>query len=165
METIHITTREAILYFALINAAVGFFLGLIPLCFGFFRGKKKLGVLGIISSTVGGAVLGIYLVFPIIATFMWLIIDNKLARVAISIFVTLVGMSLTVFAYFRHTSGTSEGTEATGTPDMIFLALMIGGIIFSVVGVVLIAFSFWSGSGSVIEESDNAVDIETVDNG
>jgi hypothetical protein len=78
METIHLTTQEAIIYAALINAAVGFFLGLIPLCFGFFKGSKKLGILGIVCSTVGGAILGIFLSVPAVALFTWLIIrDTK----------------------------------------------------------------------------------------
>lgn len=74
MEPIHLTTQEAIIYAALINAAVGFFLGLIPLCFGFFKGRKRLGILGIVCSTVGGAILGIFLSVPAVALFTYLII-------------------------------------------------------------------------------------------
>jgi hypothetical protein len=74
MEPIHLTTQEAIIYAALINAAVGFFLGLIPLCFGFLKGRKKLGILGIVCATVGGAILGIFLSVPAVALFTYLII-------------------------------------------------------------------------------------------
>ncbi len=85
METIHLTTQEAIIYAALINAAVGFFLGLIPLCFGFFKGRKKLGILGIVCSTVGGAILGIFLSVPAVALFTWLIIrETKPATDAVT---------------------------------------------------------------------------------
>ena len=85
MEPIHLTTQEAILYAALINAAVGFFLGLIPLCFGFFKGRGKLGILGIVCSTVGGAILGIFLSVPAVALFTWLIIreDRTVEKPAI----------------------------------------------------------------------------------
>jgi hypothetical protein len=76
MEPIHITNNEAIVYFALVNAIVGFVLGLIPLGFGVFRGKVKLGILGIVSSIWGGAILGVFLSIPAMALFTWLIIRN-----------------------------------------------------------------------------------------
>ncbi len=77
MEPIHITNSEAIVYVALVNALLGFVLGLIPLGFGVFRGKVKLGILGIISATVGGAILGVFLSVPAMAIFTWLIIRNS----------------------------------------------------------------------------------------
>lgn len=73
MEPIRISTQEAIIYFALIGAAVGFVLGLIPFCFGFLKGKKKLGILGIAASTIGGAIQPIFLAVPAVIVFTWLI--------------------------------------------------------------------------------------------
>ncbi len=79
MEPIHITNNEAIVYFALVNAILGFVLGLIPLGFGVFRRKVRLGVLGIIASTIGGAILGVFLSVPAMSVFTWLIIRNSAA--------------------------------------------------------------------------------------
>ena len=141
METIRLSQQELLIYGTLINAAVGLFLGLIPLCFGFFLGKKNLGILSIVGSPLGGAILGIYLTFSIIAISMWLIIEKKIARIGISAVVTIVGMFLAVFAYIRSMSGSTEGFEISGAQDPIFLALMIGGIIFTLVGLVLLVLS------------------------
>ena len=74
MEPITISTREAILYAALINLAVGFVLGLIPFLFGYFNKQTKLGALGILISTLGGAVLGIFISIPATILFTWLIV-------------------------------------------------------------------------------------------
>lgn len=77
MEPIRVEGIEAVYLFAAINAAVGFVLGLIPLGFGFFRGRAKLGVLGIVFSTLGGAILGLFLALPAVVIFMWLIIRKN----------------------------------------------------------------------------------------
>lgn len=74
MEPIRVEGIEAVYLFAAINAAVGFVLGLIPLGFGYFRGRTKLGVLGIVSSVLGGALVGLFLSVPAVVLFMWLII-------------------------------------------------------------------------------------------
>ncbi len=76
MEPIRVEGVEAIYLFAAINAAVGFVLGLIPLGFGYFRGRTKLGVLGIVSSTLGGALVGLFLALPAVVVFMWLIVRS-----------------------------------------------------------------------------------------
>ena len=156
-EPIRLSINEALVYAALINAAIGFVLGLIPLGFGYLNGRKTLGVFGIIGSTLGGAALGIYFSFPIVAIFMWLIIENRLARVGISTFVTVVGLSLAVLAYLRHASGGStQMLESLGSQDPIFLALMIGGIVFTLVGGVLLILSILSKSRTNDEESSAA---------
>lgn len=77
MESIRLTTQEAIIYVTLLNAAVGFFLGLIPLGFGIFKGKRRLGILGIAASTIGGALLGVFLSIPAMAIFTWLIVRDS----------------------------------------------------------------------------------------
>lgn len=77
MEPIRVEGIEAVYLFAAINAAVGFVLGLIPLGFGYFRGRTKLGVLGIVSSVLGGALVGLFLSVPAVVIFMWLIIRKN----------------------------------------------------------------------------------------
>ncbi len=61
----------------LINTAIGFVLGLIPLVLGFFKKKIKLGLFGIIGSVVGGTILGIFLAIPITIIFSWLIVKKE----------------------------------------------------------------------------------------
>jgi hypothetical protein len=75
MEEVRLTGNEAILY-ALIPAGVGFLLGLVPLVAGFIKGKVRLGVFGLIASTLGGALLGFILSIPAMAVFTWLIVRD-----------------------------------------------------------------------------------------
>ncbi len=82
MEPIHLSTREAILYFGMINAIVGFVLSLIPLLFGYFNKQVRTGVIGIIVSTVGGAVLGIFASIPATIIFTWLVVRRSKAAAA-----------------------------------------------------------------------------------
>jgi len=74
MEEIRLSTREAYMYGVLITACVGFVVGLVPLIFGIVKKQLKLGILGLIASTVGGALLGLLLAVPFAAIFMWLIV-------------------------------------------------------------------------------------------
>jgi hypothetical protein len=76
MEEIRLTTNEAILY-ALIPAAIGFLLGLVPLVAGIIKRKVRLGVFGLIASTIGGALLGVILAIPAMAVFTWLIVRDR----------------------------------------------------------------------------------------
>ena len=68
------SSSQFILYTLLINGAIGFILGLIPLLFGYFNRRLRTGVIGIIASTVGGLLLGIFLSVPAAAIFTWLAI-------------------------------------------------------------------------------------------
>lgn len=52
---------------------IGFAAGLLLLLVGWFKGKAKLGALGLLCSTVGGGLLGIFLIVPVFILFMWLI--------------------------------------------------------------------------------------------
>ena len=56
MQEIHLTTRELILYLALIGAAVGLVIGFILFLFARKKGKQKLGVIGLVVSIVCGAI-------------------------------------------------------------------------------------------------------------
>lgn len=82
MEPYQISTREAIVWVMLINAVIGFVLGLIPLLFGYFNKQLKLGVAGIAVSTVGGALLGIFVWIPAPIIFTWLVARRAKAAVA-----------------------------------------------------------------------------------
>jgi hypothetical protein len=75
MEEVRLTGNEALLYF-LIPAGIGFLLGLVPLVAGLMKGKQRLGVWGLITSTVGGALLGVILSIPAMAIFTWLIVRD-----------------------------------------------------------------------------------------
>jgi len=77
MEEIRLTSREAYLYGALFTACIGFVIGLIPLVIGIVKKKLKLGVLGLLASTVGGAILGLILALPFAAIFTWLILKQQ----------------------------------------------------------------------------------------
>ncbi|HQY66241.1 MAG TPA: hypothetical protein PLD38_03080 [Pyrinomonadaceae bacterium] len=73
MEPYQLTTREALMWVMLINALIGLGLGLIPLLFGYFNKQLRLGVIGIIVTTVGGAILGIFISIPATIIFTWLV--------------------------------------------------------------------------------------------
>ncbi len=154
MGEMELTTTEAILYVALINAAIGLILGLIPLGFGFFLGKKRLGILAIICSTLAGTIFSIYVTFPIIAIFMWLILESKVARLGISSFVTVLGIFLIVFGYIRSNAAGDAGMPMSEAHAFLFQALMIGGAFFTLVGLVLLFFSFLHVSNKNEEETD-----------
>jgi hypothetical protein len=74
MEPIQLTTQQAILYVAILNAAIGAVLGLAPLILGFIKKNVRLGVFGFLVCVIGGALLGVILSVPGAAVFSWLII-------------------------------------------------------------------------------------------
>jgi hypothetical protein len=73
MEPYQLTTREALVWVMLINAVIGLGLGLIPLLFGYFNKKLRLGLIAIVVTTVGGAILGIFISIPATIVFTWLV--------------------------------------------------------------------------------------------
>ena len=77
MEEFRITWNEAYLYTALIGAAIGFLLGLIPLIAGIVKKKVGLGLLGLAVGTLGGAALGVIISIPSMALFTWLILRDR----------------------------------------------------------------------------------------
>ena len=80
MDTIHLQTREAVLWITLINAGLGLILGLIPLLFGYFQKELKLGVTGFVVCIIGGAILGIFVSIPATIVFTALIWQRSNAR-------------------------------------------------------------------------------------
>lgn len=59
---------------ALMGAALGFLLGLIPLILGFIKKERSYAVFGFLGSIIGGSLLGIFLSVPVVAIFTWLIL-------------------------------------------------------------------------------------------
>lgn len=73
MAQVQFTPREFVVYAMLLNAGIGFILGLIPLLFGYFNRRLRTGVIAILTTTLGGAVLGILLILPATIFFTWLV--------------------------------------------------------------------------------------------
>ncbi|MEZ5429140.1 MAG: hypothetical protein R2747_23035 [Pyrinomonadaceae bacterium] len=59
---------------------IGFVLGLIPLILGLVKKKASYGILGLVCSTVGGAILGIFLIVPVLIVFLFLILRKDPAE-------------------------------------------------------------------------------------
>ena len=74
MEQIRLTNTEAIVYVTIFNIILGIILGLIPLILGFVKKERSYGVFGFLGSTIGGAILGLFLSLPIALIFIWLIL-------------------------------------------------------------------------------------------
>ena len=81
MDPIQLTTREAVMWVMVINAIIGFVLGLIPLLFGYFNKNTVTGLAAIAVTTIGGAILGVFVSIPATILFTWLIMRrSKAAR-------------------------------------------------------------------------------------
>lgn len=79
MDPTTMSTQEAVMYAAIINAGIGFILGLVPLIAGVLKRNFKYGFIGFVGAVLGGAVLGIILSIPIAAIFTWLIVRKPKA--------------------------------------------------------------------------------------
>lgn len=64
-------------YLPLLHAAIGLILGVVPLVAGILKKKVRLGFFGLLASTIGGAILGIFLSIPAMAVFTWLILRSS----------------------------------------------------------------------------------------
>ena len=60
----------------LIGMGVGLILGLIPLILGLVKGKKKLGLIGLVASIVAGTIQSLLSLVTVIV-FIWLILRNS----------------------------------------------------------------------------------------
>ena len=74
---LHLSQLQAGLLF---GAALGFLLGLIPLILGIVKGRAKIGILGLIGSTIGSAILGLLLAIPIIGICIYLILKQPSSK-------------------------------------------------------------------------------------
>lgn len=77
VDPIKLSTPQAVIYAAIINAGIGFFLGLIPLLLGYFYKQLKTGVIGIVVATIGGSLVGIFASIPAAIIFTWLVIRRS----------------------------------------------------------------------------------------
>jgi hypothetical protein len=59
---------------AMMGAALGLLLGLVPLILGFIKKERSYAVFGFLGSIIGGSILGVFLAVPIVAIFTWLIL-------------------------------------------------------------------------------------------
>ncbi len=73
MQEIHLTTREAIIYLTLIGAAIGLVIGLVPLIYGWKKGKLRLGIIGLVLSIVAGGAISFIVSLLVSAVFVFLI--------------------------------------------------------------------------------------------
>jgi TM2 domain-containing membrane protein YozV len=81
--------KENLAYVVLIGTGLGVVLGLIPFVLAIRKGKRKLGLLAMVSSIVAGiiAVLSIGIILPLIvmAVFTWLILrKDPVSKPAVS---------------------------------------------------------------------------------
>ena len=60
----------------LVNIVLGVLFGSFPLVGGFLMGNKKYALLGFVVCIAGGAILGVFLSFPVAMLFLWLILRN-----------------------------------------------------------------------------------------
>lgn len=80
MQPNQITYEQVIFYITLINIVLGFLFGTFPLLCGIKTNNRKFGVYGFIGAIIGGAILGVFLSFPIAAVFTWMILKKSLAE-------------------------------------------------------------------------------------
>lgn len=76
-DPIQLSTPQAVIYFALINAGIGFVLGLIPLLLGYFYKQLRTGIIGILVATIGGSIVGIFASIPAAIIFTWLVVRKS----------------------------------------------------------------------------------------
>jgi hypothetical protein len=68
------------LYVSIINAFLGILFGFFPLLAGIMFKNRKYGVYGFLGSIIGGAILGVFLSFPIAILLTWLILRSPLIK-------------------------------------------------------------------------------------
>jgi len=77
VDPIQLSTPQAVAYAAIINAGIGFVLGLIPLLLGYFYKQLKTGIIGIVVATVGGSIIGIFASVPAAVIFTWIVVSRS----------------------------------------------------------------------------------------
>jgi hypothetical protein len=73
MEEVKLSFRELIFYIVTANVILGVLFGTISLFLGLKMNRRGLGVIGLVVTMIGGAVLGLFLSYPLTLLFMWLI--------------------------------------------------------------------------------------------
>jgi hypothetical protein len=72
MDISNMSPRDALIFGFLVNAGVGFVLGLVPLVAGIIKRRFKYGILGLVCSVIGSA-LGMIVSVLVCTVFTWLI--------------------------------------------------------------------------------------------
>ena len=81
MNTINLTYNDVAVYLIIVNTIVGLLFGLFPFFAGLRLNNRKYGVIGLVVSTLGGALLGFFLSFPMAMIFNWLILRGAVAPI------------------------------------------------------------------------------------
>lgn len=76
MQNFQLTFNQLIVYSIIANIVLSFLFGLFPLFVGIKMNNRKYGMIGFVAAIVGGAILGVFLSFPIAFIFTWLIMKN-----------------------------------------------------------------------------------------
>lgn len=74
MEDLRITYRELGYYVVYLNIILAVLLGSLPLIAGLMLKSAKRAWIGFILTVIGGALLGVFLSYPIAVIFLWLIV-------------------------------------------------------------------------------------------
>jgi hypothetical protein len=73
MEEVKLTFRDLMFYIVTANVILGVLFGTVSLFLGFKMDRRGLGVTGLVVTVIGGAVLGLFLSYPLTLLFIWLI--------------------------------------------------------------------------------------------
>ena len=65
---------------ALVGFIAGLLVGLVPLVSGFVKGRRNLGIIGLVACAVAGAFLGLLLAIPVAIVFTLFIFLSKRER-------------------------------------------------------------------------------------
>ena len=76
MQDIKISFNEMAVYLTIINIVLGLLFGSFPLILGLRAKNHRFAVYGFIGSLIGGAILGVFLAYPIAIIFTRLILKN-----------------------------------------------------------------------------------------
>ncbi|HEV7643583.1 MAG TPA: hypothetical protein VGO50_06510 [Pyrinomonadaceae bacterium] len=76
MDPSNMSPREAIIFGVMVNAGIGLVIGLVPLIAGIVKRKIRYGLIGLVCSVIGGALMGIILSVVVAAFFTWLVFRN-----------------------------------------------------------------------------------------
>lgn len=76
MEEVKLTFRDLMFYVVTANVILGVLFGTVSLFLGFKMDRRSLGVIGLVVTAIGGAILGLFLSYPLTLLFIWLITRN-----------------------------------------------------------------------------------------
>lgn len=77
MEDIKFTFNDLAYYAVFANIILGVLFGTLPFLAGFLLKSQKFGWYGLVLTIVGGAILGVFLAYPLSLLFLWLVIKKR----------------------------------------------------------------------------------------